>query len=415
MISDHSLTQVLIVAGLVGIPILAAEEPATKPAAPQLDVRPAEVRLKEGQQWANLTYTLNNGPGTKFAIVNRFARFESVPPAWTSDLIGPFPMSLELPPNSSSTTPDNAYIPVEILQQALEANVLTNGKIVLAQSFTFKENPAGVSNLTARVTFVLDYPVAEIQGTNFSTPCYEVTALRQFTENPQKMARLRAMLDYAEKSHAALRKELGIQLSVSPKVPLWINTFEGFPCYLPSPRPHLSIPWQIVEAQDGIQFLFVVYPHELAHYFLMTRFPNPPKWFVEGPASFFAYKVAMALGYQESAAHDRKKILGFADQYKAKHCTYCFEASWPEDQGRNDNPQDVHSYGFGYAYEICTELDRLCGDDFFPKVFQYMEKAKLDFSKAKDEHQKNRLLIEAFQSQTRKDLWAYFAKKGFHR
>lgn len=177
----------------------------------------------------------------------------------------------------------------------------------------------------------------------------------------------------------------------------------------------MSIPWQVVEAQDGIQFLFVVYPHELAHYFLMTRFPDAPKWFIEGPASYFGNKVAVDLGYKDSALHDRKKILGFSSQYKANHSTYCFDPVWPEDQGRNDNPNDVHSYGFGYAYEICMELEDLCGNDFFPKVFRHMEKTNLDFTKAKDEREKNRLLIEAFQSQTKNDIWGYFEKKGFKR
>ena len=403
-----------VLSGLIALHGVAAE-PAPQVSPPQLVVEPTEVRLKPGQQWAEVTYKMNTGPGAAFTIKNRFAHFESVNPGWKSDRIGPFPFNLQLPPSCSATTKDNAYVPIEILQAALEAGVLTNGKLVLAQSFTLEPNPAAVTNLTARITFILDYPATDIAGTNFTTKCYEVTALKLFTDDPQKLPRLRNMLDYADRSHEGLVKELGFETAGGGRIPLWINSFDGTPCFNPAPRPHLAIPWNVVEAQEGIQFLFVVYPHELAHYFLMTRFPNPPRWFVEGPASFFANKVALALGHSESAAHDRKKILGFAEQYKAEHCTYCFEASWPEDQGRNDNPQDVHSYGFGYAYEICMELEGLCGDGFFPKVFQYMEKTNLDFSKAKDEHEKNRLLIEAFQSQTGKDLWTYFAEKGFER
>lgn len=414
MVKRLSRTVVLMVAGLVALRVAAAE-PGTNPPPPKLSVEPAQVVLKPGEQWARLTYTLNNGPGLPYIIENRFAHFESDPPGWKSDLIGPFGMGLAMPINSSVTIQDSAYVPVEILQQALQAGALTNGRVVLAQGFTLKSNPPGLSNLTARVTFVLDYPVSDIRPTNFNTAWYEVTALQRFTDDPSKMGRLRTMLDYADKSRDALTKELGIVPPGEGKIPLWINSFDGAPCYSPVPRPHMSIPWNVVEAQEGIQFLFVVYPHELAHYYLMTRFPNMPKWFVEGPASFFGNKVALALGYTESAAHDRKKILGFAAQYKAKNCTYCFEPSWPEDQGRNDNPDDVHSYGFGYAYEICLELEQLCGEDFFAKAFKHMEAEKVDFSKAKDEHEKNVMLIEAFQSQTKKDLWAYFARKGFRK
>jgi hypothetical protein len=324
-------------------------------------------------------------------------------------------MGVELPPNSSASISDNAYVPIEILQGALVAGALTNNKLVLAQSFSFKTNAHGVSNLTVRVTFVLDYPAAELSATNFNTERYEVTALKQFTDDPQKFVRLKTMLDYADKCDGALAKELGFRPAGGGRIPLWITTFDGSPCYRPTPRPHMEIPWNIVEAQEGIQFLFVVYPHELAHYFLMTRFPNPPKWFVEGPASYFGNKVAIVLGYRESAAHDRKKILGFANQYRARHCTYCFEPVWPEDQGKNDNPDDVHSYGFGYAYEICVELDELCGEGFFPAAFHHMEEGDLDFAKAQQEHEKNRVLIESFQSQTKKDLWEYFSRKGFTR
>lgn len=403
----------LLLPGLIAIRAAAAEGPATNAPAPQLSVEPKEVRLKPGQQWVPLTYTLNNGPGARFAVENRFAHFESDPAGWRSALIGPYPMAVEMPQNSSSTIKDNAYIPIEILQEALRAGALTNGRLVLAQGFTFKPNPAGITNLTARITFVLDYPATDVSETNFNTEWHEVTALKQFTDDTQRMVRLRTMLGYADKSYGALTNELGFQPAGGAKVPLSVNSFDGFPCFMGGPRPHMAIPWNVVEAQEGIQFLFVVYPHELAHYFLMTRFPDPPKWFVEGPASYFGNKVALALGYRESAAHDRKKILGFAAEYKAKGCTYCFEPSWPEDQGRNDNPNDVHSYGFGYAYEICMELDELCGEGFFPKVFRHMEAAKLDFSRARDENEKNRLLVEAMQSQTKKDLRAYFAKKGF--
>ncbi len=281
--------------------------------APKLSVEPTEVKLNPDQEWVPLKYGIGNSGSVGFRIEHRSVRFESVPPGWKSSLIGPFPMGLELPPISGSSIQDNAYVPIEILQEALKAGALKSGKIVLAQTFTFKTN-AVVSELTARVTLVLGYSVTDISPTNFSTQYYDVTTVRRFVEDPQKMAKLRIMLEYADKAHDALAKELGFDAAGKGKIPLWINSVDGYPCYLPNPVPHMSIPWNIVDSQEGIQFLFVVYPHELTHYFLMTRFPNPPKWFVEGPASFFGNNVALALGYKESAAHDRKKILGFSEQ-----------------------------------------------------------------------------------------------------
>jgi prepilin-type processing-associated H-X9-DG protein len=104
--------------------------------------------------------------------------------------------------------------------------------------------------------------------------------------------------------------------------------------------------WRMVGQKGGLGCLFVLYPHELGHYFLMTRFANPPKWFTEGPASFFGDKVAKTLGQEPSAVYNRQKLLGFAQKYIQNHCTYCFEARWPEDTGKNDNPDDIHSYGY---------------------------------------------------------------------
>ncbi len=406
-----------IVLGLLvefGCLVAPAADRAPADLAPKLSVEPLEVRLKPGQEWVPLKYGIGNPGSAGFRVEHRSARFESVTPGWKSSLIGPFPMEVDLPPVSGASIQDNAYVPIEILQEALKAGALESGKIVLAQTFSFKSN-AVANELTARVTFVLDYPASDISPTNFCTQWYEVTTLKRFVEDAQKMAQLRVMLDYADKSHDALVKELGFDAAGKGKIPLWINSLSGSPCYVPTPLPHMSIPWNIVESQDGIQFLFVVYPHELAHYFLMTRFPNPPRWFVEGPASFFAYNVALALGYKESAAHDRKKILGFSEQYKARKCTYCFEPLWPEDQGRNDNPNDVHSYGFGYAYEICLELEKRCGKDFFARAIQSMSKKEFDFSGTSSEHEKNVRLIQAMQSETKEDLWAYFATKGFKK
>ena len=227
------------------------------------------------------------------------------------------------------------------------------------------------------------------------------------------MVRLQKFLQFANQSFESLSNVLGIAPAGNGRIPMEVGLAGGNPVYYARPLPHISIPWNVVEQQEGIQYLFVVFPHELAHYFLLTKFPRPPRWFIEGPASYFGNEVASALGYREAALYDRKKILGFAAQYQTNHSLYCFTRTWPEDSGRNDNPDDIHSCGFGYAYKTCLELEQLCGDDFFRRVFQHMEAEGVDFSAAKDEYRKNCLLIGAFQSQTTNDVWAYFSKAGF--
>jgi len=386
-------------------------EPLAGTPSLKLSVAPDAVALKAGQHSVKVVYTFTNGTATTMKIKERYAHFECIPPWLTAPVMGPFPTSLDIPARGVVCWSNDAYVEPLMTRQALKDGFWPTGKLVLAQSFSVVANEYGVTDVTAKVTFGLGYPALDL--TNFPAGYYDVTALKAFIDDPDERALLMRLLDFAERAPAALSNVLGICPDPRKKIPLFINSFEGVCHYNPNPEPHISMPWWMVGQKGGIGGLFAVYPHELAHYFLMTRFPSPPKWFIEGPASFFGNKVTRALGHEPSAVYQHQKLLGFAQKYIHDHCTYCFDARWPEDTGENDNPDDIHSYGYGYAYQICLELEQLCGEDFFRKVFHHMDKTSLDFTKAPGEHEKNRLLIEAFQSQTRQNLRKFFAEKGF--
>ena len=244
--------------GLVslGTYVASAAEVGLADLAPKLSVEPQEVRLKPDQEWVPLKYGIGNSGSVSFRVEQRSARFESVPPGWQSSLIGPFPFVVDLPPTSGASIQDNAYVPMEVLQEALKAGVLESGRIVLAQTYSFKSN-AVVNELTARVTFVLDYPISDIHPTNFFTQWYEVTTLKRFVEDTQQMLKLRIMLDYADKSHDALVRELGFDVAGKGKIPLWINTIGGSPCYNPGPLlPDDAISESTSMVRGGSGFLF---------------------------------------------------------------------------------------------------------------------------------------------------------------
>ena len=174
----------------------------------------------------------------------------------------------------------------------------------------------------------------------------------------------------------------------------------------------MNIPCEVVESQADSEWLWVAYPHELTHYFLLQEFPDPPRWFIEGPASFFGNKVSAQLHREKIAEEDRQKILDWGKKYSEAGYDYLFQQAWPKD-GPEGNLSEMGSYGMGRAYELCMKLEALCGEGFFRNVFHYMHENGVTFRDSKTQAARNEILIGAMQTQTDKDLWAFFAAEGF--
>lgn len=218
-----------------------------------------------------------------------------------------------------------------------------------------------------------------------------------------------ATIRYGDAAYDELARILGFVPKAGAKLPLRILSYGRTAYYITADGGHINFPREAIENGEWLEWLVLAFPHELTHNFLLEQFPNPPRWFIEGPASYFGHQVAEALGFQKSAADDRRKILGWAENYDRLHGRYLFGAEWPEDQ----LPFGTPSLGMGAGYQLCTDLEGLCGKGFFRKVFQYMQTCRITFAGARSEQEKNWILIAAMQSQTREDLWQFFAKKGF--
>ncbi len=375
-------------------------------------VEPARVALPEATGDADVAYRFTNSSKQAFEVVERTAFWHSLDNEWQSRMLGPVRTALKLPPSSTVDWKDRPRLWDEIINGASQAQGLASGELVLVQHFTLVSADGEKTHVTASLIFKVKAGNAALDDTELAH--YRLTSLRAFQENAGKKEQLARLTAFADEAYEKLKAVLGFAPNDGRKIPLRIKTYGGNPYYTPAEGGYMNIPCDVVESQSSSEWLWVAYPHELTHYFLLQEFPNPPRWFVEGPASFFGNKVSEQLHREKMTAEDRAKILGWGKKYAEGGYDYLFQSAWPKD-GPQGNLTEMGSYGMGRAYEICTKLEALCGDDFFRNVFRHMRESRVSFRDVKSETERIEMLIGAMQTQTDKDLWAFFAAEGFAR
>ena len=375
-------------------------------------VEPARVELPDGAEQTNVTYRFTNSSKQVFEVVERTAFWHSLDNEWQSRRLGPVPTPLKLPPSSTVDWRDRPRLWDEIINGASQAQGLASGELLLVQHFTLVSAGGEKTHVAASLIFKVKAGNAALDDVDLAH--YRLTALRAFQENDRKKEHLAKLTAFADESYEKLKAVLGFVPNDGRKIPLRIKTYGGNPYYTPAEGGYMNIPCDVVESQSSSEWLWVAYPHELTHYFLLQEFPNPPRWFVEGPASFFGNKVSEQLHREKMAAEDRQKILDWGKKYREGRYDFLFQSAWPKD-GPHGNLSEMGSYGMGRAYEICTKLEALCGEEFFRNVFRHMRENRVSFRDATTEKARNETLIAAMQTQTDKDLWAFFAAEGFAR
>ena len=373
---------------------------------------PARIDLPEGVENADVTYRFTNSSKQAFEVIERTAFWHSLDNDWQSRMLGPYRTPLKLPPSSTADLRDRPRLWDQIINEASQAQGLASGELVLVQHFTLMSAGGEKTHVAASLIFKVKAGNAAVDETELTH--YRLTALHAFQEGDRKKEQLAKLTAFADESYEKLKAVLGFTPNDGRKIPLRIKTYGGNPYYTPAEGGYMNIPCDVVESQSSSEWLWVAYPHELTHYFLLQEFPGPPRWFVEGPASFFGNKVAEQLHREKMTDEDRRKILGWGKKYAEGGCNYLFQSSWPKD-GPMEKVRETDSYGMGRAYEICTKLEALCGEDFFRNVFRHMRESRVSFREVKSEKERNEMLIGAMQTQTDKDLWAFFAEAGFQR
>ena len=371
---------------------------------------PARATLPAGSDWTAVKYRFTNLTTQDFEVVERTAFFHSLENEWQSKIIGPIATKLKLPAGQQAEWPDRVLVSRAMVTQATAAHGLENHELLLVQEFTLVA-PDGTRTRVA-TTLVVHVDPADVATEHLESKHYDITVLSALQRDEDRKKQLGTLLDFADAGYEKLTELLGFEPHPGKKVPLRLDTYGGSPYYQSADGGYLNIPCDVAADAGGAGWVFVAYPHELTHYFLLEEFPHPPRWFIEGPASFFGDQVAAALGHEKIAAEDREKIRGWVQGYAAKGEQYLFTEHWPED-GKNDNPGDGHSYGMGMAYEICVKLEAQCGPEFFRNVFRHLRENQVSFGAAKNEAERNEILIAAMQTQTDQDVWELFAAAGF--
>ena len=382
--------------------------PLSEPAQLKVAADPAELVLHASEDW-HATYRFSNTTAEDFRVVERTAYFHSLKTAWQSKLIGPVATGLKLSALGSAEWKDTPpALRSEVLDQARKAGALDDGQLLFVQNFTLRAASGETRHVAATIVVRTDEDPSPTE--RIDLPHHQVTVLRSLRTDPGKNAQLAKLLTFAEAAYGKLEGIVGFVPNGGRKIPLHITAYGGFPHYRSGKGGFLNIPCEVLESQETSEWLFVAYPHELAHYFLLEEFPNPPRWFIEGPASFFGTKVAEALGYKEMTREDRRKILGWAAEYTAQNQQYLFSETWP---GDGSTPGKGYALGLGRGYALCGKLEDVCGSEIFPNLFRYLHQSRTVFSAAQSERERINLLIGAMQTQTTQDVWAVFAQEGF--
>lgn len=222
-------------------------------------------------------------------------------------------------------------------------------------------------------------------------------------------AKLGEFMRYADQCYPRLATILGFTPNGGRPIALHILPSDDTPYYSPENGGLISIPKQVMNEPRYAGWILVAFPHELTHFFLLQQFPSPPRWFIEGPASYFGDQTADSLGFKAEASENRKRFVDLAEYYTKRRQNYISRKDWPEDQ----LPDGVPSPGKGAAYQLCSKLNSLCGAEFFPRLFRHMIRDHVSFIGAFTEQQRNWILISAMQRETKEDIWSLFAECGF--
>lgn len=394
------------------LPALATLAAAADFKAVDVAASPARIELAPGEELAEVSYVFTNTSDEAWEVTERSAFWHSLENKWQSRMLGPIPTRVTVPARGKAEWKDRARLWDEILNGAAEAQGMASGELLLVQQFTLEAADGEKTHVAASLIFRTGAGNAKLE--TFDLDHYRVTTLASFRADETKKRQLEKLTGFADAAYESLAKVVGFEPGDGARVPLRIVAYGGYPHYTAADGGYVNIPCEVVESQATSEWLFVAYPHELTHYFLLQEFPNPPRWFIEGPASFFGLKVARELGYEKMEKADRGKILGWAGMYRVGKYDYLFRRSWPKD-GPEGNLTEMGSFGMGRAFELCSELEKLCGEDFFRRVFRHMQEKHVAFPADATEEARNDILIQAMQSQTDRDLGKFFTEAGHPR
>jgi hypothetical protein len=59
-------------------------------------------------------------------------------------------------------------------------------------------------------------------------------------------------------------------------------------------------------------------------------------------------------------------------------------------------------------------LEKLCGPDFFVRLFRSMHDSQIQFPKEAADKERTAIMLGAMQALTTEDVWAFFAREGYH-
>ena len=383
---------------------------AESPAAIALTVEPASATLRPGEEWIAVTYRLRKLDVSEVQVQESTSFFHSLKGSWQSEPVTKPRTDLKFSQTQEIEWKERIQLPREVLERAQKAGAIDHGDLLYVQSFALLSPAGEVSHVSTSV--VLHVPGEPPATDHIELPHYQVTVLRSLRETAARRAQLAKLLTFAEAAYEKLSAIVGFTPNAGRKVPLHITGYGGFAHYQPQRGGYVSIPCDVLESQSASEWLYVAYPHELTHYFLLEEFPNPPRWFIEGPASFFGTKVADALGYTDVARDDRARIMAWAANYTAQRHHYLFTEYWPGDAA---SPGEEYAFGLGRGYELCEKLEQYCGPDIFRDLFRHLHQAGASLPRPRTEKERNEMLIAALQSQTKRDLRAFFAREGFSR
>ena len=299
---------------------------------------------------------------------------------------------------------DNVWVDPEIIAAARQAGALPDQELLFVQNFTLLGPGEEKTHVSATVVFRI--PDAARVTRLLKGRRSEATFPAEWESDAEKLKQLTRFLDFADASYNKLVEVLGFDPRPGRSIALRIIREGGAPYFQAADGGYIDLPRRVVLNQDSSDWIWVAYPHELTHYFLLTAFPNPPRWFIEGPASFFGNKVSEALNFKTITDADREKILKWAQTSEGRGDTFLFDATWPE---------DGYAFGLGRGYKICMQLEALCGPDFFIKTFRHMQENQFSFPASASEKQRNEMLLSAMQAQTSEDIWAFFTAPAFAR
>ena len=388
----------------------------------EMEVRPIRASIALNDRFILCKYAIRNETDKDITIFRNTTRYY----AWDGTPIFEFPSVIAnqwtIPAGAKRVADGVLDVPIEAIYRLGQTMSDPSNEIALKTEFCYSNDETTNGIVSAIAAFKLEDDLLPLLSvSNVQLKRFEMLIARKYIDKPENRERIERYFGFMDRSYESLSNVLGFAPSDERKIRVIVVDESSMSQmvkrqseqYIQISWAHIDEPWiwRLFNESGGKEMPLFIFAHELTHYFLFWLMPQSPRWFIEGPASFFGGSVCRQLGIVNSADMEQKRLRKFAVYYRDHGCDFLFKYEWPVRWAM------IGSYelGSGISFELMEDIERVGGKDVFRRMFADMQTNAIELAEVKDYRYWNEILIRRLNAQSVSNLVPVFEKYGYEK